>query len=903
MATDPVPSEIIERERKKVLEILQQDPESVLDTLTSRRLISEEEYESLETITDPLKKSRKLLILVQKKGEVGCLHFLKCLVNTFPDSVTVWDLNIRQDLLKHETIEQSQSTGRSKISEDDFSSCNKQSENAEIMPSFEEKGQLDLRTSEFLGDKNISDRETASSSKGKGHDTPTHTFSYAVEDGECEVPFTIAYLRDGQRYEEPDDSLYLGKEEYLELIGYVEDAETTLEKDHDDPEHVVQGGEEDPVYAEVTEFSDDAQSYEESETGVLLEEEEEEDEEKKKQVFKDILSCLNMNRSRKLLPDSVKQFSLDRGSVWVPETPGDLVWDFLVKVQAQDVTARDSVLKPRVPSKEEELLTEMEHLQLGDIHTINHLDVLCAAMLCSDSSLQSEIMSNMHHCQFALPLLLPDAENNRSILMLGAMKRIVEKQSAQSSESPAKATENLLTHIKTPVISFVRLQSCSVSKSRILNTLLSPTHTKLHEIFLHRDSSAFQLPRQISDGLVEITWCFPDGEGLKENRSCFQKPVAVTNLRGDLECFWIQFGFLMEVSSAVFVFTDFLGEKEWNLLRFLEEAALEKCYFVLSSQAKESEEAHVFQRILKLKSSQLLFLEGEGAGDTGKGLECLQAVLQEVVCSSFRFMSVEDMASLARELGIQVDQDCENSPGIQGSTGENMAGAVEGQQRHNQPKSPEQMPTREPGYLCGVSQNPQNVCSPVSVPPPRISSPFPPRIRGNFNQASLKPPWVMGSHFWSEQRYRWFRPLTFHNRRAHHRGKHFGPSYFQPQRFYSDERIMNFSRISQGSPWNVRCGMQPRPAPQHAQAWAERPKPVGMFGKSGTGTSQGGHLHSTGSQPAGTFGKSQHRVVCAQGTQLATATGKLGSTASHIKDPPHQASHPEGDYKKQQNEF
>lgn len=92
MAAGSVPSEIIERERKRLLEILQKDSDSVLDTLTSRRLISEEEYETLENITDPLKKSRKLLILVQKKGEVSCQHFLKCLLSTFPESATIWGL-------------------------------------------------------------------------------------------------------------------------------------------------------------------------------------------------------------------------------------------------------------------------------------------------------------------------------------------------------------------------------------------------------------------------------------------------------------------------------------------------------------------------------------------------------------------------------------------------------------------------------------------------------------------------------------------------------------------------------------------------------------------------------------------------------------------------------------------
>ena len=93
MATGSVPSQIIEKERKKLLEILQQDPDCILDTLTSRKLISEEEYEILENITDPVKKSRKLLILVQKKGEVSCQLFLNCLFNTFSQSATICNLN------------------------------------------------------------------------------------------------------------------------------------------------------------------------------------------------------------------------------------------------------------------------------------------------------------------------------------------------------------------------------------------------------------------------------------------------------------------------------------------------------------------------------------------------------------------------------------------------------------------------------------------------------------------------------------------------------------------------------------------------------------------------------------------------------------------------------------------
>ncbi|KAI4574217.1 hypothetical protein MJG53_012393 [Ovis ammon polii x Ovis aries] len=731
MATGSVPSQIIEKERKKLLEILQQDPDCVLDTLTSRKLISEEEYEILETITDPLKKSRKLLILVQKKGEMSCQLFLNCLFNTFSQSATICNLN--HEVLKHEYIEPPLPIGASK--EAVFLPGEKQPENPEITTSFKEKECLDLETSESFADKKTSYPETAWSSKEneKEDNTSKCTSPQSVEIIEYEFPATIQYLQDGQRYEEPDDSLYLGQEDYLESVGYSEDANITLEEEaYSDPGGLYDGRE-DSVYLETTEFSDEEQNYEDPETGMSLEEEEEKSVEERKNVFKDVMSCLNLDTSRKLLPDFVKQFSLDRGCTWVPETPGDLAWNFLMKVQALDATARDSVLRPKVLGEESkgELLTGVENLEIRETETIHPLDVLCASLLSSHSSLQREVMSNMYHCRFALPLLLPDAENNRSILMLGAMKDIVKEQSTQSSGGPTGDTEKVLTLMKMPVISFARLGYCSFSKSRILNALLSPAHLKSHKIFLHQDLPVQVLPRQISDGLVEITWCFPDGSGLSENPSFPQKPVAVANLRGDLESFWTQFGFLMEVSSAVFFFTDCLGEKEWHLLMFLGEAAIERCYFVLSPQARESEEAQVFQRVLKLKPSQLLFWEEEEVGQRGRNMEGLQAALQEVMSSSLRCVSVEDMAPLARELGIQVDQDFENIQGIQVSPSEDLAGTAEdeGSQRHSLPKNSSESPAKMSEISCQISQNRQNFhLTPIFMPPLRNFRPSPARI-------------------------------------------------------------------------------------------------------------------------------------------------------------------------------
>ncbi|XP_070267885.1 caspase recruitment domain-containing protein 6 isoform X1 [Myotis yumanensis] len=892
MATGSAPSEIIERERKKLLEILQQDLDSILDSLTSRRLISEDEYEALEDIPDPLKKSRKLLILVQKKGEDSCQHFLKCLFSTFPESATTWGL--RHESLKHEHTESPQSTGVSKNSEDPFSPGKKQPESSEITVSFKEKEHLDVETSEMFRDKESCDGEMAwpSRENEKAYDPPTTTMPHSAENVESEVSGTTDYSQDQQRYDEPDDSLYLGEEEYLESAVFSEDAENTLEgEDHDDPEYLVYGGEEDPVYSETAEFSGDDEHYGDSEPGMPLEEEEEESMEERKKVFKDVLSCLNLDRSRKLLPDVVKQFSLDRGCKWTPETPGDLAWNFLMKVQALDVTARDSILRHEVQREETqgESPSGAENLEMRDTPALHPLDVLCASLLCADSSLQRAVMASMYRCRFALPLLLPDAENNKSILMLGAMTGLVKEQPAPCSGGPVGETDRSLTLAKMPVISFVRLGDCSFSKSRILNTLLSPAQPKPHKVFLHHDLPVPVLPRQISDGLVEIAWCCPDSDGLRGNPAFCQEPVAVANLHGDLESFWTQFGFLMEVSSAVFFFTDCLGEKEWDLLMFLGEDAIERCYFILSPQARESEEAQIFQRILNLKPSQLLFWEEEEAGEKGRNLKGLQAALQEVMSSSLRRVSVEDMASLARELGIQVDQDFEDVQGIQVSPGEHLAGTVEDErpQRHSQPESsserPAEMPVKEPGAEGEVTQALQSFhLTPVFMPYVQNLCPFPVGIGGHFNRAPVKAPRVTGFHLGSEQKSKWFRPPPFHNSRFHGQGRSFGVQYFQPQRFCSVESFMKFPRPARGRHMDGPFGRPPRPIWRHVKTWLGRPQTTGACARSAMVVSPVGHFHS---QPAGPVGKPAPRQAHTRGTQPPEATEKLVRTSSHMVTP------------------
>ncbi|XP_074142590.1 nucleolar protein 3 [Sminthopsis crassicaudata] len=72
------PSELIQRERRQLIEGLKNDSGILLDGLLARGILTVSEYESLDAMDDPERIVRKVLLIVQKKGEFACQELLKC---------------------------------------------------------------------------------------------------------------------------------------------------------------------------------------------------------------------------------------------------------------------------------------------------------------------------------------------------------------------------------------------------------------------------------------------------------------------------------------------------------------------------------------------------------------------------------------------------------------------------------------------------------------------------------------------------------------------------------------------------------------------------------------------------------------------------------------------------------
>lgn len=85
------PSETIDRERKRLVETLQADSGLLLDALVARGVLTGPEYEALDALPDAERRVRRLLLLVQSKGEAACQELLRCAQQTVRMPDPAWD--------------------------------------------------------------------------------------------------------------------------------------------------------------------------------------------------------------------------------------------------------------------------------------------------------------------------------------------------------------------------------------------------------------------------------------------------------------------------------------------------------------------------------------------------------------------------------------------------------------------------------------------------------------------------------------------------------------------------------------------------------------------------------------------------------------------------------------------
>ncbi|XP_039896579.1 up-regulator of cell proliferation-like [Simochromis diagramma] len=333
----------------------------------------------------------------------------------------------------------------------------------------------------------------------------------------------------------------------------------------------------------------------------------------------------------------------------------DQLWHFLRKLMMVNVTARNVTYTSECDSSSDEKSgsTEFDSDSPNTDDKVNPLDIIAALFVCSDGFVQQEMALKMSMCQFSVPLLLPNCDTNQCTLMLWAMRDIVKKYRAQSLSESKGFIEDRIVLSELPMISFVRLGECSSSKSEILNKLLSNSQ-QYHDTFVHRNMECGDSPRRISNRLTEITWYLPCGN---TNIDIFSQPVAVANLRGDIESFETQYSFLCQTSAAVFVFFDNLGsESEFSLLTNQQHKAQ---IFLVGNYYSKRFSKDALEKVankLGLTNDKIIIIRKKQKNEADF-VKSLRYKVRDVVENSKMKMTIEQMADIAHELGILVDED------------------------------------------------------------------------------------------------------------------------------------------------------------------------------------------------------------------------------------------------------
>ncbi|XP_049417972.1 interferon-induced very large GTPase 1-like isoform X7 [Epinephelus fuscoguttatus] len=270
---------------------------------------------------------------------------------------------------------------------------------------------------------------------------------------------------------------------------------------------------------------------------------------------------------------------------------------------------------------------------------VHPMDVQMAVFHCSDSFLKQNMITKLSQCQYALPLLVPDPVTMDIECPLWTFRQI--RKTWKVTE--IKDNSNIVTmksmpicKAETPMVSFLRLGSLSLSKSQLINTLINDRHST----FFHRNCPGSTKSRHLMDGVAEIAWYCPAG---KPN-DAFTDCIAFCNLHGDAQLIEKQRDILTEKSSINVVLVPTLGKGDKGSAVM---SVLLKSPTPLICLTADSE----CDAVEKIKGKYIMGLRDRSQSDVSEELKKIIGRILSGPHASFR---LETMAEVS---GIRVDED------------------------------------------------------------------------------------------------------------------------------------------------------------------------------------------------------------------------------------------------------
>ncbi|XP_052766232.1 interferon-induced very large GTPase 1-like [Mya arenaria] len=250
-----------------------------------------------------------------------------------------------------------------------------------------------------------------------------------------------------------------------------------------------------------------------------------------KDDMKTILSQLNLSDQ---FPEKISIFTaLEVDTETEKNEDNNLMkspWILLKKILSTDCNARDAI--PNQLSKLEDKDTLVLDLDTffeeapqttEDGGSVCRLDIFWALYHCCDPILRQIIVRKLYLCNLAVPFLSMDYGSKLVKAFIWPLRHL----SLSFDESTQFDKHALDT--ESHVVTFCRLGRPMLSKSRLLNRILSGEETKLtFPVFYNPSCQSEHVDTSISNGTVDMFWLHP----CKANS--FELITTFLNMRGDL---------------------------------------------------------------------------------------------------------------------------------------------------------------------------------------------------------------------------------------------------------------------------------------------------------------------------------------------------------------------------------
>ncbi|XDV22035.1 hypothetical protein PO909_027008 [Leuciscus waleckii] len=274
---------------------------------------------------------------------------------------------------------------------------------------------------------------------------------------------------------------------------------------------------------------------------------------------------------------------------------------------------------------------------------IHPMDVQMAVFHCADSFLKQLMVTKLSQCQYALPLLLPDPFTQEIEFPLWTFRQINKSWKMRNTHNEVNSKIQPVWKAETPMVSFFKFGSLSLSKSQLMNSLIN----EKHNTFFHRNCTGSSRTRVLMDGVVEIAWYCPSGKDTDKFTQC----VAFCNLHGDAGANEKQLQILTEMSSVNVVILPQLDKNDKSGVQIQELYKDRKPLICLCT-----EDEYRVTKIRKWKYK--IGLNNRNQSDVSE--ELIQTIKQCLSFSSSEPYFIFRLEDVSKHSGIRVDEEDDN---------------------------------------------------------------------------------------------------------------------------------------------------------------------------------------------------------------------------------------------------